>query len=285
MQIIKSLNNNMVLVRDKDGMEKICQGKGIGFQKKKGDILKSTDSVERVFVPENETDRRHFLELFSEIPDAYWGIAEKVVAFAREKYDIKVSDRIILPLCDHMAGSVERYGRGVGFSNPMLMDIKRVYSNEYQTGKYALELLEDQFGLKMQEDEAGFLAYHFVVAQLGTREGISPDAITRLIASVLDIVQESFQIRLNEEDWNYQRFLTHLKFFATRIMKRSGHRGEADEELYEELVQRYRKVNLCVERIADFILIDYHYDLSVDERLYLLIHVQRVTKRFLLKRP
>ena len=104
MQIIKSLNNNMVLVRDKDGMEKICQGKGIGFQKKKGDILKSTDSVERVFVPENEIDRRHFLELFSEIPDAYWGIAEKVVAFAREKYDIKVSDRIILPLCDHMAG-------------------------------------------------------------------------------------------------------------------------------------------------------------------------------------
>ena len=96
MQIIKSLNNNMVLVRDKDGMEKICQGKGIGFQKKKGDILKSTDSVERVFVPENGTDRRHFLELFSEIPDAYWGIAEKVVAFAREKYDIKVSDRIIL---------------------------------------------------------------------------------------------------------------------------------------------------------------------------------------------
>ncbi len=48
--------------------------------------------------------------------------------------------------------------------------------------------------------------------------------------------------------------------------------------------ERYKPVRNCVDRIADYILINYHYDLSMDERLYLLIHIQRVTKRYVRKK-
>lgn len=283
LTVIKALNNNMVLVRDGSGVEKICQGKGIGFQKRSGDkIIRSL--VERSYIPENELDQRHFQQLFSEIPGEYWEIAEKVVEYGRERYKIKVSDRVILPLCDHMAGSVERYKKGTVLANPMLWDIKRVYADEFQIGKYALQILEERYGAKMQEDEAAFLAYHFVNAELGSLPNVSPDSIAKLIGDVLDIVQESFQITLNDEDWNYQRFVTHLKFFAARIVQRAGYQDEADDELFEELSERYRPVRNCVDRIADYILINYHYDLSMDERLYLLIHIQRVTKRYLKKK-
>lgn len=281
--VIKALNNNMVLVRDSSGVEKICQGKGIGFQKRSGDkVLRG--QVERSYVPENELDRRHFQQLFSEIPGEYWEIAEKVVDYGRERYKIKVSDRVILPLCDHMAGSVERYKKGTILANPMLWDIKRVYADEFQIGKYALEILKERFGVRMQEDEAAFLAYHFVNAELGSLPNVSPDSMAKLISDVLDIVQESFQVKLNDEDWNYQRFVTHLKFFAARIVQRSGYQDEADDELYDELSERYKPVRNCVERIADYILIQHHYDLSMDERLYLLIHIQRVTKRYIRKK-
>lgn len=281
--VIKSLNNNMVLVKDSTGLEKICQGKGIGFQKRSGDKI-ALSKVERSYVPENEMDRRHFQQLFSEIPDEYWEIAEKVVDYGREHYKIKVSDKVILPLCDHMAGSVARYKKGTVLANPMLWDIKRVYADEFQIGKYALEILKERFGVKMQEDEAAFLAYHFVNAELGSLPNVSPDSMAKLIGNVLDIVQESFQVTLNDEDWNYQRFVTHLKFFAARIVQRSGYQDEADDELFEELSERYKPVRKCVDRIADYILIEYHYDLSMDERLYLLIHIQRVTKRYLKKK-
>lgn len=285
MTVIKSLNNNMVLVRDGEGVERICQGKGIGFQKRNGDKV-SWSLVERSYVPENELDRRHFLQLFAEIPDEYWEVAEDVVEYGREHYKIKVSDRVILPLCDHMAGSVERYRKGTILANPMLWDIRRVYSDEFQIGKYALKVMEEHFGVQMKEDEAAFLAYHFVNAELGSLPNVSPNSMAKLIASVLDIVQQSFQVTLNDEDWNYQRFVTHLKFFAVRIVQRSGYKDEADDELYAELSERYKPVRKCVDRVADFILIDYHYDLSTDERLYLLIHIQRVTKRYLKrKRP
>ena len=283
MTVIKSLNNNMVLVKDCDNVERICQGKGIGFQRKNGDKV-TWSEVERSYIPESEADRRHFQQLFSEIPDEYWEIAEKVVEYGREKYKIKVSDRVILPLCDHMAGSVERYKNGVVLSNTMLWDIKRVYSDEFQIGKYALKILEERFGVEMEEDEAAFLAYHFVNAELGSVPNASPNSLAKLISSVLDIVQDSFQVTLDDTDWNYQRFVTHLKFFATRIVQRSGYQDEADDELFEELSARYKPVRKCVERIADFILIEYHYDLSMDERLYLLIHIQRVTKRYLKKK-
>ena len=283
MTVIKTLNNNMVLARDSDGNDRICQGKGIGFRKKSGDSI-VWSQVERSYIPENEQDRRYFQQLFSEIPDEYWEIAEKVVEYGRDQYQIKVSDRVILPLCDHMAGSVERYKKGTTLSNPMLWDIKRVYSDEFQIGKYALKILQERFNVEMKEDEAAFLAYHFVNAELGSLPNISPDSIATLIASVLDIVQESFQIKLNDEDWNYQRFVTHLKFFASRIVQRAGYQNEADDELYDELSERYRPVRKCVDRIADYILINYHYDLSMDERLYLLIHIQRVTKKHLKKK-
>ena len=283
MAVIKALNNNMVLVRDSDGIERICQGKGIGFQKRSGDRI-SWSQVERSYIPENEQDQRHFQQLFSEIPGEYWEIAEEVVEYGREHYKIKVSDRVILPLCDHMAGSVERYHKGTVLSNPMLWDIKRVYSDEFQIGKYAIKILNERFGVEMKEDEAAFLAYHFVNAELGSLPNVSPDSMAQLIASVLDIVQESFQVELNDEDWNYQRFVTHLKFFASRIVQRQGYQDEADDELFLELSERYRPVRKCVDRIADYILIEYHYDLSMDERLYLLIHIQRVTKRYLKKR-
>ena len=272
----------MVLAVDPNGGEKICQGKGIGFQRKKGDLLDPA-GVERTFVPETESDRSYFLQLFSEIPDEFWEIAEEVVRYAREICGLHFTEMVLLPLCDHMAGSVERYKKGVALPNPMLWDIRRIYAEEFRVGKYALDLLEQRFGVHMQEDEAAFLAWHFVNAELRDAKNasaLSPDFMTRLIGSVLDIVQESFQVRLSEEDWNYQRFLTHLKFFARRVADLRGHSGEADEELYEELSERYHRVSLCVDRIADYILIEYHYDLSVDERLYLLIHIERVTRKF-----
>lgn len=283
MIVIKALNNNMVLARDCEGIERICQAKGLGFHKKGGEKI-TWNEVERSYIPDNEQDRRHFQQLFSEIPDEYWEIAEKVIEYGREHYKIKVKDMIILPLCDHMAGSVERYKNGTVLSNPMLWDIRRVYSDEFQIGKYALKILEERFGVKMQEDEAAFLAYHFVNAELGSMPNVSPDSMAKLISSVLDIVQASFQVTLNDEDWNYQRFVTHLKFFAARIVQRSGYQDEADDELFEELSERYKPVRKCVDRIADFILVEYHYDLSMDERLYLLIHIQRVTKRYMKKK-
>ena len=95
-----------------------------------------------------------------------------------------------------------------------------------------MELIREQFGVEMLEDEAAFLAYHFVYAQLDNMPaGSSPDTIVKLVGDIVEFVQQAFQITLNEEEWNYQRFLTHLKFFANRIVSHQAYE-ENDDELY-----------------------------------------------------
>lgn len=277
MKIIKALNNNMILVRQPNGQEIICQGKGIGWKKHSGDEADES-LIERRFIPASEDESRHFQQLFSEIDDNYWGIAAELLDYARSRYALKVSEKVILPLCDHMAGSVERYRKGVRLENPMLWDVKRVYPKEFQVGKYALKLLKERYNVEMLDDEAAFLAYHIVIAQLDNSPQVAPDLVTRLASSVISLVEQSFQITLNEEDWNYQRFLTHLKFFVNRLAVREPYIEEEEDELYTELKAKHPHVRRCVERIADYILIHFHYDISSEEKLYLLIHISRVVR-------
>ena len=280
MKVVKSLNNNMVLARDDQGNDCICQGKGIGWQKRRGDSVDES-LIKRRFTPANADESRHFQQLFAEIPEEYWKIAEDVVDYARRDHEIRVSQKIILPLCDHMAGSVERYRTGVHLANPMLWDIKRVYPKEFKVGKYALEQIRQQFGVEMWEDEAAFLAYHFITAQLDNMPpGASPDAMVKLVGDVVNLVQDLFQITLNEEDWNYQRFLTHLKFFANRVVVHQTYGDDNDEELYEDIRRRYPHVYRCVQRICEHILREYSYTVPEEEQLYLMIHIERVTRRY-----
>ncbi len=282
MDIVKVLNNNMVLIRTEKNQEEICQGKGIGFGKKAGSPLDES-LVERRFVLKGKEERKQFTNLFSEISDEYFAIASKVLDYARTKQHLNVKDKVLLPLCDHMAGSVDRYKKGVALNNPMLWDIKRIYPAEFAVGLYALELIEQELGIQMKEDEAGFIAYHFVSAELENASDVAPNEATRFISDIVGIVEASFQITLEESDWDYQRFLTHLKFFANRVLSKTVKDELGDTDLYDDLSERYKHINNCVNRIADYILIEHHYDINTDERLYLLIHIQRVTKRFLRK--
>ncbi len=63
------------------------------------------------------------------------------------------------------------------------------------------------------------------------------------------------------------------------MAQRQTYEEDSHNELYDELKERYPHVYQCVERIADYILINFHYDVGAEERLYLMIHVERVTRR------
>lgn len=277
MKIRKTLNNNLVLVQDELGRELICQGKGVGWKRRPGDSVDES-LIERRFVPESADESRQFQQLFSEIDDIYWARGAQVLDFARSRYALNISPKVLLPLCDHMAGSVERYRKGIALENPMLWDVKRVYPKEFQVGRFAIGLLQEQFQVEIRDDEAAFLSYHFVMGQLDSTPDVPPELMTQLAGSVISLVEQSFQITLNEEDWNYQRFLTHLKFFVIRLTSREQTPELEEDELYIELKGKHPHVHRCVERIADYILIHFRYEITSEEKLYLLIHISRVVR-------
>lgn len=278
LRITKALNNNMVLARDADGKDCICAGKGIGFGKRRGDRI-DENQIERRFVLENESEKKHYMQLFSEIPEVYWHIAIETADYARTMMQLNFSDTVILPLTDHIAGAVERYRQGVVLSNPLLYDIERIYNREFTVGLYALSLVKSKTGIEMTDSEAAFIAWHFINAGLADKTDVTANESVKLISSILQIVEESFQTKLDTEDWNYQRFLTHLKFFAVRLLTHATYEDSGDEELLADLRKKCRPVAICVDRVADFILINYHHEISTDEKLYLHLHIEKVTRK------
>ena len=278
LKVKKSFNNNLILATDSAGTEVILKGKGIGFHKQRGDAV-DEHLVEATFRPENENESSRFLQLFSSIPDDYWTIAEELLVWARETQGLKLSQKVILPLCDHLAGAVERYRNGVRLKNPMLWDIQRLYHREYCTGMRALELVKEYFGVEMDENEAGFLAYHFVNDRLGGQEQKKDlSLMTTLLGEVVDIIQQSFQLTLDPGDYNTQRLFIHVRFLVQRILGFQQQQPEVDEDWYNQFAAKYPRSHRCVLRIAQHLEDYYHYHLGLDEQLYLLIHIAQVTR-------
>ena len=113
------------------------------------------------------------------------------------------------------------------------LDIRKFYPKEYQVGIHAIEWIKEQTGEDLGDDEAAFIAMHIVSAELNAQNITDVNQITELINTVLQIVRIHFKIDLNEESISYERFLSHLKFFAARVF---------DHMEYEDTMQEIYKV-------------------------------------------
>lgn len=276
MKIDKVLNNNMVLSKNTAGNELILKGKGIGFGCKKGDTVDSK-LVERIFVQNDKRDVRHFEEYFAKLPQEYWEISEQTVDYARQAQGMRVESRIILPICDHINYAVDRYRNGITLRNAMLWEGQRCYPREFQVGRYALELIKKRLGISMEADEAVFLAFHFVNGQLGQQASDNTNTITGIINDIIDIVQGCYQIKLDPDTWDYRRFVTHILFFAQRMLHNKQY-VNIDDDWYQLLRERYKKSYNCIVKIADYIHDHYHYEMDREEMMYLMIHIEKLTR-------
>ena len=280
MKIEEVLNNNMVLTRNSEGKEVILKGKSLGFGKKKGDEV-DRRLVERVFVQNDKRDARHFEEYLAKLPQTYWEICEQAVDRAREEYGMKLESRVIIPLCDHIAGTVERSRSGTFLKNDMFWEVKRFYPDEFQMGRYMVELMERRLQLSMgkteAENEAAFLAMHFIAGRLEAGGGDEIRSVTRIIQEVIQIVEACYQVKLDEESWDYQRFVNHIRFFAQRMFSHKRYE-ETDGEWFGILKEKYRQTYNCIVKIADYIYDRYSYEMDREEMMYLMIHIEKVTR-------
>src|SRR5690625_5722155 len=95
MRITKILNNNAVVVMD-DGEEKIAIGAGVGFEKKKKDIVNQA-KIEKVFVSK---ESEQLQQLLLRIPEEHFMITEEIIAYAEENLGTKLNDHIRIALTE-----------------------------------------------------------------------------------------------------------------------------------------------------------------------------------------
>lgn len=273
MKIAKILNNNVVTVIDENNNESVVMGRGLGFKKHSGDLLDET-LIERVFVMKSGELTSRLQELLSEIPMEVITTADKIILLAKDRLPGKLQNSVYISLTDHCNFAIERHKQGVDIRNVLLWEIKRLYPKEFAVGLEALDIIEQRLAVRLPEDEAGFIALHLVNAQLDSE---MPEVlqITKIMQEILNIVKYQLNLDYNEQALSYHRFVTHLKFFAQRLIGKSTVFSD-DESLHDVVKERYQLSYRCAEKIQTHIMQKYHYTLTKEELMFLTIHIERV---------
>jgi len=275
VKIEKILNNNAV-ISIKDNQEIIIIGRGIAFQKRAGDQI-AEEQIDKIFTLENEDIMTNFKALIADMPIEYMQLSEKIIAYAKMKLGKKLNESIYIHLTDHIYYAVDRFKNHLPIKNGLLWEIRQLYRDEYEVGLEALNMICDQFGVILPEDEAGFLALHFINAELNEEMPVVHD-MTKIMQEILTLVRYHFKIDFNENSLHFYRFITHLKFFAQRLVKGNHYDSSTDDDLYQVIQMKYPEAHTCALKIKKFIESMYTYVLTDEEMIYLTIHIERVVK-------
>lgn len=274
MKIEKIINNNIVMAKV-DEAEAIIMGRGIGFKKKIGEEIPNED-IEKIFKLDNPKTNEKLKELIEEIEEDIFLVTQDIISYAENKLDKKMDKLIYVLLTDHISLAINRARENISLPNPMLWEIKNIYSDEFSIGVHALNIIQDKIGIKLEEDEAAFIALHIVNASLG-EEIYNTMNITILTRDILKIIKLYLKIDFDESSLTYIRLVTHLKFFSQRIFRRE--QFEEQDELFEIVCGKYPQAANCVDKIKRYIKKQFNYECTNQELTYLILHIQRIDKK------
>lgn len=273
--IKKVYNNNVILAFENSSKkEVILTGCGIGFGKKPNDTVDDS-KIEKKFVIQDNNFESKVNKLASEIPEEVFAVSSGIIEYAEKNLNTTLDEYIYISLTDHIYFALKRYKENLPIKNELLYELRRIHKKEYEIGKWAIEYINKTFNVNFLIDEAGFIAMHIINANY--RESTNKSClIMNIINQILNIIKNYYSIEFIEDEINFDRLLTHLKFFAKRLIDKTESIDTNNNGLLEIVKVQYKESYDCVKQIKSFIEENYTYKVNDDEVLYLILHINRV---------
>lgn len=278
MRIKKVINNNILCTIDEKGNEMIVTGRGIGFQRHRGERI-DPSLIERTYRMEDRREQQKLRELVDQIPLEHLQLTEQLIAYFRTQITQQLNESLLITLSDHISFAIQRKRDGIEFHNPLKGAVMCYYPVEYHLGQYCLEEIDQQLGVRLHEDEAAFIALHIVNAELNTQMSEMYD-ITQLIDGSVSVVEQFYGRKFQRNSLDFSRFVVHLRYFAQRLFRGKTMPDTADEadEAFRRMISRSCEQHYaCAKHIGAFIEETYHKQLSEEELTYLTIHLKRIS--------
>ncbi len=280
LKILRILNNNVVVALNDEGKEIVLMGNGLGFQKKQGFKVDS-DSIEKVFEIKNQSESLRVEQMLSEIPEEVIMVAFDILNYAKKKLDKEFNETSFISFADHLYTAIQREGKGIQMKNFLLWDIKHFFPEELAIARRGIQFINEKMGIELSDDESGFLTLHIVNAELDiTNE--SAVSLTQMIEEILTVIKYTLKINFAENDIYFQRFITHLRFFAERVL--NAQRKEAADELVEKelfilVSKKYPEAFEATKKVVELLATRWSYQVSRDEQVYITIHIARIIEK------
>ena len=273
MKISKIINNNVVSTCDEEGREVIVMGRGVGFKAREGSTI-DEEKIEKVFRLDSQNTMDKFKELLVNLPMEHVQISAEIISYAKEVLNRPINPNVYITLTDHINFALERFNQRMMFSNPLIREVRSFYHAEYLIGEYAIAMIDRDLGIKLPVDEAASIALHIVNAEYDAPMG-DTIKITNLIQQVSEVVEEYFNIKLDEQSLSYERFITHLRFLAQRVF--TGEHMELDNLEFQKVIDRlYPEEYACSQKIQALIKLQYRHQVTEEEVAYLALHIKRI---------
>ena len=270
-KIIRVLNNNVVLAKNlSNKAEAVLVGKGIGFGTKSGQEKRiPQEAIEKSFITYDEKLKRDYMELVEQMDETILSMCTEIIIMAERRLG-ELNSRLHIVLTDHIGFALERIKAGMEIYNPFLHEIQNLYEEEYQVGLIAQEIIEKETGIKVVEDEVGFIALHLNAAR---QHKDVKDTLksTRLIKDLVTIIEVNLNYKV-DSDLTYSRLIHHLRGSIERVEKGQSVKNPLLETLRKEFKDSFKiagKVKVKIEDELDVIVPD-------DELGYMAIHIDRI---------
>lgn len=153
--------------------------------------------------------------------------------------------------------------------------MKKFNPAEFDVGVFAVKLIREKEGITFTDDEAGSIAFHFINAQNNSSGDTDNLIMMKTVSDILDIVKYHFGLTINEDTFEYTRFLTHLRLFVQRLMKDEQVK-EQDDLLFANIIKSCKRENDCVEKIKIYVANALGKSITFQEKVYLIIHFHRI---------
>lgn len=271
MKVIKNINNNVSLCRDSKGREVIAFGKGIGFIKPPYDVPLS--KIDRTFY--NISDLNY--EGIKDIPIPILHAAIRIIDEAERNLNVTLMSSAALALADHINFAIQRLNDHILLEMPLREDIKQLYPEEMKAAYQALTIIKEETGVTLDHNEAGTIALHFINNQI-TSNDQSQKIGKQMIEESVALIEKEFAISINKDSFHYSRFITHVDYLLRRSLKNKQIES-VNQSMFQSLKEQYPITYRCAVHIKDLFKKKLDIDLSEEEQLYLMLHINRLCSR------
>lgn len=272
MIVVKNINNNVALCLDSKGQEVVVFGKGVGFLKPPSEVPLS--KIQRTFYDLN----RKFLPLLDDIPLDVIDFTAQQVAQIRGQLPYETNANLIMTLADHLAFAMTRAKKGIYTPMPSIYEMEQNYPVEIRIGRQIVNAMEQTFHVKLPKGEVQGVAMHFINASLGSPSSgqlTAEEEYETILERMTQIVEYALQVTIRRDTFNYARFATHVQYLLKRVQAESSIDSD-NLQVYASIRDEYKDVSACVDQIHEYLQRNWSIDLSEEEKLYLIMHINRV---------
>lgn len=273
--IKKVLNNNVVVANHPIHEEVILIGKGIGFNRTKGDEI-PREYAKKMFVLKSEKEQENYKKLLPQIDEKVQAAIIEAIQHISQRVTGELNEHIHVGLTDHLIFALNRLINGMEIKNPFFVETINLYPFEYEVAKEVVEIIEEKTGIGLPEGEIGFITLH-IHSALTNKELSEVNQHSQLVTHLLNVTEEQLEIVINKESIDYMRLVRHLRFTIERVI--SEEKVEEPENITLLLKETYPVCyNLAWKliKIMQQVLKKPVYDAEV---VYLTMHLQRLQKK------